>query len=81
MEFERTISTKGQVVVPRDVRRKLGLKAGSEIIFELENDRIIIKKKISPTEFIDNFARTPKKIKGLNIKKIKRIISEQYEVP
>lgn len=80
MELERTISEKGQVVIPKDVRKKLGLAAGSEIIFEVKDGQIIIKKKMSPKDFVDYFTDVPKKIKGLTIKKIKSLMEEQYEI-
>lgn len=43
--METTATTKGQVVIPSSVRRKLGIKAGTRIHVELdeENAQIILK--------------------------------------
>lgn len=43
--METTATTKGQVVIPSSVRRKLGIKAGTRINVELdeENAQIILK--------------------------------------
>ena len=38
-----TISSKGQVTVPLDVRRRLGLKEGDRIEFVVENDRTVLR--------------------------------------
>jgi AbrB family looped-hinge helix DNA binding protein len=81
MELERVISSKGQVVVPKYARKRLGFKPGSEIVFEIENDKLVIKKKMSAKKFVEDFAKVPKKIKGLSAKKIKRILEEEYEIP
>lgn len=43
--METTATTKGQVVIPSSVRRKLGIKAGTRFSVELneENTEIILK--------------------------------------
>ncbi len=43
--METTATTKGQVVIPASVRRKLGIKAGTRINVELDeaNAQIILK--------------------------------------
>ena len=43
------MSSKGQVVIPRDVRDRLGLKAGDYLLIELEGDEVKLKK-IDPIE-------------------------------
>ena len=39
-----TISSKGQVVIPRFLRKVLGLHAGSELIFEMQADQTVVVK-------------------------------------
>jgi len=43
--METTATTKGQIVIPSSVRKKLGIKAGTRIQVELDedNERIILK--------------------------------------
>jgi AbrB family looped-hinge helix DNA binding protein len=43
--METTATTKGQVVIPSSIRRKLGIKSGTRIQIELDeaNARIILK--------------------------------------
>lgn len=81
MELERIIGPKGQVVIPMDVRRKMGIKPGSDVVFEVEDSKIIIKKKLSTKELLEDFGNVPKKVKGLTAKRIKTILEEEYEIP
>jgi antitoxin PrlF len=37
-----TISSKGQITVPREIRNRLGLKEGDRVEFAVENNRITI---------------------------------------
>jgi antitoxin PrlF len=37
-----TLTTKGQITIPRDVRRALNLKTHDQIIFVVEGDRAIL---------------------------------------
>ncbi len=80
MEIERTVSEKGQIVIPRDVRNKVGIKPGSEVVFEVEGEKIVIRKKLSPEEFIKRFGDVPKLKKPITIKEIKQILDEEYEI-
>jgi AbrB family looped-hinge helix DNA binding protein len=41
------MSSKGQVVIPEDIRKRLGLKAGSQFVVVGEKD-VVILKAISP---------------------------------
>ncbi len=81
MELERTISIKGQIVIPKDARKKAGIKPGTKVTFEVEDDKIIIKRKLTAKEIVEDFADVPKKIKGLDIAKIKKLLDDEYEVP
>lgn len=40
MELAR-ISSKGQITIPREIRKKLNLKAGDKVLFLEEGDKII----------------------------------------
>ena len=38
------VSQKGQIVIPASIRKKLNLTKGSEVTFEVQDDKIMIKK-------------------------------------
>lgn len=38
-----TLSTKGQIVIPKRIREALGLRPGAKFVIELEGDRLILR--------------------------------------
>lgn len=47
------MSSKGQVVIPEDIRKRLKLSAGSQFVVVAENDVVILKAIYPPS--IDEF--------------------------
>ncbi|HZZ16023.1 MAG TPA: AbrB/MazE/SpoVT family DNA-binding domain-containing protein [Candidatus Sulfotelmatobacter sp.] len=43
MNPSSTISSKGQITVPQEVRNRLGLSPGDRVEFVVENDRTVIQ--------------------------------------
>ena len=41
--MQTTLTSKGQVTIPRDVRQHFGLKQGMAITFEIEGDHIALR--------------------------------------
>jgi AbrB family looped-hinge helix DNA binding protein len=80
MKLERTINEKGQIVIPKDIRVKMGLKSGTEVELNMENGKIIIEVKNKPEEIVNDFANVPKKIPNLNSRSIKDILDEEYDL-
>ncbi|MDN5347813.1 MAG: Antidote-toxin recognition MazE, bacterial antitoxin [Clostridia bacterium] len=39
-----SLSTKGQVVIPKEIRRALGLRAGTQFRVQLEGEKIVLEK-------------------------------------
>lgn len=39
-----TVSSRGQICIPNDIREGMGLKEGSKVIFVLTDDSLIMKK-------------------------------------
>ena len=42
-----TVSSRGQIAIPVDMRQELGLTEGNKVLFVLENDTLIMKKVTS----------------------------------
>ena len=42
------LSTKGQVVIPEDVRRALGLEVGARFIVLADRDLVLLKRIVAP---------------------------------
>jgi AbrB family looped-hinge helix DNA binding protein len=65
------MSSKGQVVIPDEVRKRLKLKAGVQFVVVGDND-VVILKAISPPsmdEFEDLIADARRKAKSVGLKK------------
>ncbi len=43
MKNTATLTSKGQVTIPQEVRQRLGLKQGDQIAFEVEDGRTVLK--------------------------------------
>jgi len=74
------LSSKGQVVIPEDVRNSLKLKAGDQFVVIGRGDTVILKAISAPSfeEFSDMLDEAKKQARAAGIKKadINRIISE-----
>ncbi len=62
--METTATTKGQVVIPSSIRRKLGIKSGTRIQIELDEANALIILKPITREYIHSL-RGRHKGKGL----------------
>jgi AbrB family looped-hinge helix DNA binding protein len=78
------ITSKGQITLPKEVRRLLNVDAGAVVVFEKEDDKVIVrtaktlrefkgflKGKSAPTDF-DVMRDTAKKHLGDKLGRIKR---------
>ena len=65
------MSSKGQVVIPENIRKQLNLKAGAQFVVFGEKDVVILKNIAPPplNEFGDLIAEARKKGKQAGIKK------------
>lgn len=70
--IKRSVGEKGQVVIPKDIREHLGLKPGSEIVFEVRDKEVVIKPSIDPIKFVEEFCNIPKKLKKNQHKKTEK---------
>lgn len=51
-----TISSKGQITVPLEIRRRLGLKEGDRVEFVVEDERTIIRPARAPENPFEKYA-------------------------
>ena len=79
MEKKTTVGPKGQVVIPKDIRNKLGIKEYSEVIVDIIDDSVIIKKvKPESVSYVDYYCTTYSKKLTKKVD-VKKITEEQYE--
>ena len=65
------MSSKGQVVIPEDIRKRLNLQAGAQFVVVGEKDVVILKSITPPSinEFDSLIAEARKKGKQVGLKK------------
>lgn len=81
MRIEREIGEKGQVVIPKDIRRHLGLRKGSKVIFEAKGDEIMMRSEVDAEKFVSDFLNVPKRLKKpIGIKELKKVLDEKYDL-
>jgi AbrB family looped-hinge helix DNA binding protein len=68
----KNVGPKGQVVIPKRMRDTLGLKPGVEVILEMRDQEIVIKKPQVRGSYTEYFITTssPKLKKPIDIKKV-----------
>ncbi|PIN81956.1 hypothetical protein COV11_00425 [Candidatus Woesearchaeota archaeon CG10_big_fil_rev_8_21_14_0_10_30_7] len=49
------VGSKGQVVIPKPIRKQLGLDRDTEVVFDVIKDKIVLKKKQSDLEILEDF--------------------------
>jgi len=69
------ISSRGQVAIPSEIRRQIGLEEGSRVMFMLKEDTVLMRKVSGPTwdEITKPFREAAKK-SGLKEKDVVDII-------
>jgi AbrB family looped-hinge helix DNA binding protein len=51
MPVTAKVTSKGQITLPKEVRKLLSVRKGSVVVFERENNRIVIKPAMTLKEF------------------------------
>jgi AbrB family looped-hinge helix DNA binding protein len=72
---ESTVSTKGQVVIPKDIRRSLGLRSGDRVEFTVHEGHAHLKKKEG--DALKAFLSGPKT--HWRRGELEGVLSEQYQ--
>jgi antitoxin PrlF len=55
MKNSSTISSKGQITVPQEIRKRLGLEPGDRVEFVVEEDRTVIRPARSEVNPFERF--------------------------
>jgi len=58
IEEEMKVGPKGQVVIPRALRKALRIHPGSRVIFRLEGDRVVLRRpEVDAVALLERIAR------------------------
>jgi len=72
------VGPKGQIVIPKVVREFLGIKAGDEVMMEIRGKELLIKSKVEPEKFVNDFCSITER-KLTEKVDLKKIIREEVE--
>ena len=67
------ITRKGQVTIPHQIRSFLRVRAGDEVVFEVDEENVFLKKKMAS---IENFKKYVGFLSHLNGKRPEDIVEE-----
>ena len=79
--YEATVTDKGQVTVPKEIRARLGLRAGGRLRFVLEDDRIVLQRpNATIADLIGILGKPPRRLTLEQIREsIPRAVVEKYK--
>ena len=81
VRYRSTVGSKGQVVIPKEVRDLLNIGPGSEVVFEVKDGLVEIKlaKRIGVEEFSSSVPKAKKLKSRVDVKKvILREVEEEW---
>ena len=87
MRIRRKIGPKGQVVIPKEFREELGLRAGVEVIVELRGREVVIRKAepyYRGDDYVDYYVMTeaPKLTRPVDLERVlEEELGERHGVP
>lgn len=55
MNIRRKLGQKGQLVIPKVVREFLGIKPGDEVVIEVREKEVLIRRGVDPERFVEDF--------------------------
>ena len=63
------VTSKGQVTIPRDLRELVGIEPNSEVVFTVENGKLVVAPKNDPLheqerQRLDGFMATLRRLEG-----------------
>jgi len=76
--IRRKLGPKGQIVIPKIIREYLGFESDTEVLMEVKEGGLVIKKRLDPTEFVEEFVSVSRQ----KLKKetdLEKIIGEEIE--
>lgn len=63
MDIESKIDDKGRITIPSEIRKQMNIKSGEKFIFQVQDNKIILRKSISVEEFIQKSKKFSEKLR------------------
>jgi antitoxin PrlF len=75
MEQKARITSKGQVTIPKAVRRALGVREGDSLVFEVEDGEARVRPLREPVRFAD-YAGAWREEKGMSMEEVNAYVRD-----
>jgi len=80
MEEEMKVGPKGQVVIPRAMRKALKIEPGSKVLLTLDDDKVILKKSaFDAVSVFQRVAKSGKSISKINLHSYEEELDERTQ--
>jgi AbrB family looped-hinge helix DNA binding protein len=80
IEEEMKIGPKGQVVIPRAMRKALKIEPGSKVLLRLDDDQVILKKPVfDAVAVFQRVAKSGKSVTKINPHSIEEELEERNQ--
>ncbi len=74
-DYESSVSPKGQITLPHEVRERLGIKPKDKITIRVEGEQMqVLSKRLS---FLDSYQAIPALAKPLSIDEMRKIMPSE----
>ena len=61
----RTVNQQGQVTLPKEIRKRLGIEAGDEVVVRERDGSILIEKPVTRAELAEGYRRRAERMRAL----------------
>ena len=68
------LTQKGQVTIPQQIRLLLSIKTGDEVVFKMDRDNVVLKKKTDTDRKFEKYVGYLSHLKGKNPEDIIEIL-------
>lgn len=75
MEQKARITSKGQVTIPKAVRRTLGVREGDSLVFEVDDGEVRVRVARKPVSFAD-YAGAWRDGEGMSIEEVNAYVRD-----
>ena len=65
IQLNAIVGIKGQIVIPKPIRQRFNINPSTNLVFDIEDEKIILKKKDTSLEVFEEFINAVKDKKHL----------------
>lgn len=65
-EERRTVGERGQVTLPKEIRDRLGIEGGDNVIVQEDDGKVVIEKPVSRADLAEGYRATAERAREIN---------------